>query len=273
MSDRTFEPDLESVIRAWLDRHELEMRGPQPGRVESYDPATQTANVRPMLRLPLPPPTHDEPVAYEDPPVIPSVPVLWPRVGTWFLSLPLQPGDYVLLVPCEGDWSEVWANGTGEPSSPPDIRRHHLAHCVALPLGLYPRRQALARVSETDMVMGSDTSGPRVQLKANGSAEIISAGATVAIKSDGTVEVSQGASVVARIDAAGNVYLGGVVGDLVALSSLVNAQFAALIATFNAHTHTVTNATPTAPGPVVAAPPMPPVIPLGSMGATKVRAT
>lgn len=268
---RDVEPNHEQLIRAWLDRHEIEVRGPMPGRIERYDAATQVADVKPMMRLPVPQP--DDSVVQEDPPIIPCVPVLFPRVAGWFLSVPVAPGDFVLLIPCEGDWSRFWT-GAGELSDAEDTRRHHLAHCVALPLGLYPERQALTHVSATDMVMGSDAaSGPRVQLRANGNVEVTTAGATVAIKSDGTVEVSQGASVVARIDATGTVYLGGVVGDLVALSSLVNAQFAALIATFSAHTHTVTNATPTAPGPVVAAPPMPPVIPLGSMGATKVRAT
>ena len=294
MSDRTFEPDLESVIRAWLDRHELELRGPLPGRVESYDAATQTANVMPMLRLPLPPPTHDEPVAYEDPPVVPCVPVLWPRVGTWFLSLPLQPGDYVLLVPCEGDWSEVWANGTGEPSSPPDIRRHHLAHCVALP-GFFPRRHALTQAGAagsggspslpTGLVLGSDdASGPRVQLRANGNAAIATggtSGAQVTIKPDRVVEISQNGSVVARIDADGTVHLGGTAGDLVALADLVNANFATLRTDFNAHTHTitalpVTNATPAGPGPVTAsgqtAISTPLLVPFDDVACTKVNA-
>lgn len=168
---RDVEPNPEQLIRAWLDRHEIEVRGPMPGRIERYDAATQVADVKPMVRLPVPQP--DDSVVQEDPPIIPCVPVLFPRVAGWFLSVPVAAGDFVLLVPCEGDWSRFWT-GAGELSDAEDTRRHHLAHCVALPMGLYPERQALARVSATDLVMGSDAaSGPRVQLKANGSITII----------------------------------------------------------------------------------------------------
>ena len=34
MGNRSVEPNEEDLIRAWLDRHEIELRGPQPGRVE-----------------------------------------------------------------------------------------------------------------------------------------------------------------------------------------------------------------------------------------------
>ena len=292
MSDRTVEPSLESLIRAWLDAHALEIRGPMPGRVESYDPATQTANVLPMLRLPLPPPTHDAPVAYEDPPVVPSVPVLWSRVGGWFLSLPLQAGDFVLLVPCEGDWSGFWS-GRGELDSPPDVRRHHLAHCVALPLGLYPRERALTQTGAagssggipSGLVLGRDAeNGPRVQLRDNGNAEIKtggSSGSQVTLKPDRVVEITQNGSVVARIDADGTVHLGGVAGDLVALANVVNSNFATLRSDFNSHTHNiiaqpVANATPAAPGPVTVtgetAVPTPLLVTFSDVACTKVKA-
>lgn len=277
--DRTVEPSLEGLIRGHLDRAEIEIRGPMPGRIESYDAATQTANVMPMLRLPVAQP--DGSVAQEDPPVVPNVPVLFPRVGAWFLSMPVAPGDFVLLVPCEGDWSSFWsrASGTdGALSDVPDVRRHHLAHCVAL-LGFYPEREALGQTQAAGadgVVFGSDdASGPRVQLRADGDTEVATGGGTGAkllLKSNGTVEVTQSGVTVAKIDTTGTVSLGGIVGDFVALSTLVSVQFATIIALFNSHTHTVTNATPAGPGPVVTVPPVPLMVPTGSVAAVKVKA-
>lgn len=271
MGNRSVEPNEEDLIRAWLDRHEIELRGPQPGRVESYDPTLQVADVMPMLRLPVE--QADGSHVQEDPPVVPSVPVLWPRVGAWFLSMPIAPGDFVLLVPCEGDWSKWWAEDAGL-SDVPDVRRHHLAHCVALP-GFFPRPRALAQTGAADsvvggdtrhgLVLGSDTSNARLLLKDNGNADLTTAGARITLQANGTVEIAQGGTVVARIDTTGTVYLGGVAGDLVALSSLVNAQFSSLIAAFNAHTHGVVGS--------VASPPMPPLVAAGSVAATKVKAT
>lgn len=270
MGNRFVEPNEEDLIRAWLDRHEIELRGPQPGRVESYDPTLQVADVMPMLRLPVE--QADGSHVQEDPPVVPSVPVVWPRVGSWFLSMPLAPGDFVLLVPCEGDWSKWWHEDLGL-ADVPDVRRHHLAHCVALP-GFFPRARALTQTGAADstvigatypgLVLGSDTNNARLLLKHNGTAEVTTAGARVTIQADGTVEIAQGATIVARIDTTGTIYLGGLAADLVALSSLVNAQFSALIAAFNAHTHGVVGS--------VASPPTPPLVSSGSVAAVKVKA-
>jgi hypothetical protein len=44
MTVRDREPTMEELMRAWLDRHEIEVRGPMPGRIESYNPTNQTAD-------------------------------------------------------------------------------------------------------------------------------------------------------------------------------------------------------------------------------------
>lgn len=286
---RDVEPNLEQLMRAWLDRHEIELRGPMPGRIESYDASNQTANVQPMLRLPVPQP--DGSTTQEDPPIIPCVPIIIFRVLGWFFSLPVNVGDYVLLIPCEGDWSRWWSSA-GALSNVDDLRRHHLAHCVAL-AGFFPERLALTHTLDagssggqpTGLVIGSDSAnGARIQLRANGNAEIVtggSGGAQVTVKPDKVVEISQNGSVVARIDADGIVHLGGVAGDLVALAHIVNSNFATLRSDFNSHTHNliaqpVTNATPAAPGPVtvsgVTAIPTPLLVTFDDVACTKVKA-
>lgn len=229
MGNRSVEPNEEDLIRAWLDRHEIELRGPQPGRVESYDPTLQVADVMPMLRLPVE--QADGSHVQEDPPVVPSVPVVWPRVGSWFLSMPLAPGDFVLLVPCEGDWSKWWHENLGL-ADVPDVRRHHLAHCVALP-GFFPRARALTQTGAAGTTVVNGQTLPSGTVLGADDAN----GARVMIRANGTVEIATGGATVARIDPDGTVHLGGVAGNFLALAGLVDARLASIQSSFNSHTH------------------------------------
>lgn len=171
------------------------------------------------------------------------------------MSLPVARGDFVLLIPCEGDWSRWW-EGDGALSDVEDVRRHHLAHCVALH-GFFPERRALARTLDagstdgqpTGMVIGSDAaSGARIRFYASGVVEIATGGATVA-----------------RIDADGTVHLGGVAGNFLALAGLVDARLASIQSAFNGHTHVVPSGggTTTVPTPLVGT--------LDTVAATKIK--
>lgn len=220
MPPRPINPDLQDVIEAYLARERLDLSTALPGRVERYDAATQTADVLPLLRHPVP--QADGSTVWEDPPVVPCVPVIFPRTLGWFLAFALQPGDGVLLVALEGS-AGAWRAGDGALQDAEDLRRHHLSNCVCLP-GFFVRNKALAhapeatstpgRLASTDaaLVLGSDDgSGPRITLRPNGS-----------------VEITQGATVVVRVDPDGTVHLGGAVGDFVALATRVDTELAAL---------------------------------------------
>lgn len=63
-----------------------------PGLIESYDPSTRRARVRPALRLLK---TDGEPL--DRPPLV-NVPVVFPAGGGFTLTFPLAEGDPVLLV-------------------------------------------------------------------------------------------------------------------------------------------------------------------------------
>jgi len=219
MSERPPYPTERDVLDAREEQFELRHHVAYPGRVQSYDPATQTADVVPLIRQQVPQP--DGSYVMEELPVVPSVPVLWPRVGAWFLSFPIAPGDTVQLLVNTSAIGH-WRVGNGDVTDPGDLRRQHLAHAVAIP-GLYTRGRALRQTGAagattpeglpTGVVLGSDeTTGPRLLIKADGSIEIV-AGGTVA----------------AHVDADGTVHLGAASGAaFVALASLVGAQLEAL---------------------------------------------
>jgi hypothetical protein len=125
-------PTLPEVLRTWLEAQQAEIHTALPGKVKSYDPDTQTADIVPVIKQATP--RKDGSVDETALSVIPNVRVLWPRAGGAYLHLPMAAGDYVLLVFNEaaiGHWRD-----TGQVPSPPgDLSRHSLSYPYAIPGG------------------------------------------------------------------------------------------------------------------------------------------
>ena len=132
------EPTDAEVIRDAINARLLDVWTATIGRVESYDPKTQTANILPVVRRPLQ--SADGHIGHEDLPVLPNVPVLQPRAGGFFVHLPLQAGDTVLVV-FTADSFQMWRN-SGSVTNPGDLRRHSLSNAIAIP-GVFPNLEAL----------------------------------------------------------------------------------------------------------------------------------
>jgi hypothetical protein len=120
--------DLEDVITAAINAAISRVFTGSPGRVESYDAATQRADITPMVRRTLYT-AEGEPVP-EDLPMLRSVRVIHPGGEDWALHIPLKRGDTVALLGMTLD-PTAWQS-TGQVSAPRDVRTHHLAHAVAL---------------------------------------------------------------------------------------------------------------------------------------------
>lgn len=167
-------PTLAEVIRRAWDARMLDVHTSMPGMVVSYDAATQTADVQPMLRRPMR--DQDGERVVEELPVVPGVPVLFPRTASAFVSLPIAAGDFVLLAFCEGS-IDAW-RGTGDVADPGDERRHNLSHAVAIP-GVYPAAQALGDAHSTNVVIGHD-GGTQIHVQPGGSGGVLIGGAAAA---------------------------------------------------------------------------------------------
>lgn len=157
------EPELSEVIREAISSRLLDVHTALPAVVESYDAAAQTCTAQPVVSRTV---FDDagEP-QQERLPSIQNVPVKWQRGGGFFATMPLGPGDHVLLVFCEsaiGQWRQ-----TGEVSEPGDLRRHGLSYPYALPGGA-PNADPIADASATDAVMGKDGSNAQVIITAGG---------------------------------------------------------------------------------------------------------
>lgn len=256
MSERMPFPTNVDVIKSLIEQHTGEMFVALPGTIQSYDPETQRADVVVGVRNPYPDPEGSGELLREDFPVIPHVKVLWPRMGSWFMAMSVEPGDPVQLL-CNTLTPEDWFVGDGSPVDVGDTRRQHVAHAVAL-IGMNVDGKALTHappwaVNASDpgscLTLGHDAAD----------------GMRLSIYRDGVLKVTRGADVVLQIDADGTAHIGGAAGQFVALANLVNNRLADIRTAFNAHTH------PTPSG--ASSPPTTPMGSLADVSASKAKAT
>lgn len=212
-------PRSEDVTARREERLVARLRVAGPGKVVSYNATTQTADVQPMW-LDTERDGEDDTKETFELPVLPAVPVVWPRGGGFFCAFPLAAGDGVLLVFADRDMG-AWRD-SGQVSDPGDDSLHDLGGAVAYP-GLDTVARAIAGASADHAVLGKE-GGAQVHVRA-GEVRLASDSAT----------------------------------DFVALASLVQTAIDTIRSTFNGHIHAETGgstATPTAPmvalGPVAA---------------------
>jgi hypothetical protein len=175
-----------------------------PGRVVKYNAATQTADIKPLLKRAYIDDQGNEDL--DDLAVLPNVPVMFPRAGGFFLSFPLAVNDNVLLLFMDRSIDSFMSSSGSVALDPVDLREHDISDAIALP-GFFTTPRALKDQVATDAVFGKEQ-GAQVHAK-NSTIEITTAGAPAAT-------------------------------DFVALSSLVAAELNKLSILFNAatgHTH------------------------------------
>jgi hypothetical protein len=123
------EPSLAEIVRLAIDSRLLDVHVALPCRVEVYNPATQTVDALPMVRRAIVDSAGN--TQHEELPVLPNVPVLFPRSAAFSATWPIAKGDHVLVVFCSsaiGNWRQ-----SGDIADPGDLRRHDLSHAVAIP--------------------------------------------------------------------------------------------------------------------------------------------
>jgi hypothetical protein len=197
--------DLTEVVRTGTSAALDDVYVARPGKVTAYDPLTNTAVVKPMVKRALYAVDDDE-RSYEELPEIPFVPVAFPRAGDCVVTLPVAVGDTVLLVFCDVSLAE-WRD-SGELSEPVDARRHSLGWPTAIP-GLFADNAPLsadpvdvaARVA--GMVLGQHAGNGRIEITPS----------TIKLGKDAT--------------------------DYVALAAFVDDRISTIVSKFNAHTHAV----------------------------------
>ncbi len=151
MAERIESETLSDNLRDYTQRS---MYTALPGKVHTYDASKQTAEVQVQTDT--------------EAPILPSVPVIWPRGGNGYLHFPLQAGDFGLIVCCKDDIG-AWRQ-RGEPGDSGDIGQHGLQNAVFIP-GLVPANNELATASGATILSGSD-----VRLGDSGASEKVMCG-------------------------------------------------------------------------------------------------
>lgn len=147
---------LAELIERALDARLAQIFGMLPGKVVSYDAATQRADVQPE------PNTHDEDGAEIAHPVLPGVLVRWPRGhGGCAITMPLQSGDRVMLVAASAGLDRWTKDGT---TSPDEDRRGDMSDMVAL-AGMYPASDVLgAGATDANAMVLSEPTGGQIKV-------------------------------------------------------------------------------------------------------------
>lgn len=141
------EPTLAEIVRKAIDSRLLDVHVALPCRVESYDAATQTVEVLPMVRRAITDSVGN--TQHEELPKLPNVPVIFPRSAAFSATWPIAKGDHVLVIFCSsaiGNWRE-----SGDIADPGDLRRHDLSHAVAIP-GVAPDGDVLPTAADAAVV-------------------------------------------------------------------------------------------------------------------------
>lgn len=131
-----YEPTLEDLLRTFIATETGGQLGGMPGRVVKYTPATQRADVKPLIQM-----DTDGSGTLRVLPICRDVPVQWPSGAGWALTGPMAVGDTVWLQPAGGDIHQWLQNGTPDAATAAP-RKNSLSDVVAVP-GLRPATSPL----------------------------------------------------------------------------------------------------------------------------------
>ena len=206
-------PTLAEVIRIAMERRLMDVYVSMPAQVVTYNPATQTATVQPLLRKLGPSPTGTDLI--NPLPPIQNVPVCMFGSGIWRITVPVNAGDFVLLV-----WSDRSLDNwkglkpaqynpdppTGTHTIDPQANNlHHLADAVAI-VGIVPPSAASAATQMDRISIGSD-GGPVVEILNN---QVFVTAPTVTIQGGtANIETAAGATVNIGTGSGSSVTIGG----------------------------------------------------------------
>lgn len=125
---------LQSILRYWKQRVHTAL----PGRIVSFDPGKQTAEVEICIQswMKVEGGWEKWPA-----PLLPRVPVLFPRGGGAFITWPIKKGDYCLVIFQERSIDQ-WCQRGGTQVDPIWRWEHDLSDAVCIP-GFYPYPEAL----------------------------------------------------------------------------------------------------------------------------------
>lgn len=129
-----------------------------PGVIESFDPDSVTASVRPAIR------GYDggtEDDGWIELPLLVDVPVIFPRGGGCTLTFPVKAGDECLLIFADRCIDFWWQNGGVQ--KPVDLRMHDLSDAFAI-VGPQSQAHKISGISTSSVELRSDDGATKLSL-------------------------------------------------------------------------------------------------------------
>ncbi len=145
-------PTLAEILNALRDGIMRDARVSLPGRVESFDAESNTADVQPMVKETVE--NDDGTTSQVSLPILTGVPIMFPSGGGLRITFPIAKGDTVLLVFADRSIDAFLAQGAE--SSPADQRRHSLSDAVAIP-SLVSSNRAWTNIEAGVITLGTDS--------------------------------------------------------------------------------------------------------------------
>lgn len=139
------------------------LRVAMPGIVHSYNAEKQTCTVQPAIRETL----RDDQgmVSQVALPLLLDVPVVFPRAGSWAITLPVQKGDECLVIFADACIDAWWQSGGVQ--NPAELRRHDLSDAIAI-LGPTSQPKKLANVAGDGIELRNLAGNVKIKLGAGG---------------------------------------------------------------------------------------------------------
>lgn len=151
--------DDPEMLKKFVDNFMYDLRVSMPGIVESFDPVKQTVVVRPAIREKL---NLNGKITWEEIPLIPDVPVYFPRAGGYVMTMPIQEGDECLLLfadSCIDAWYQC-----GGVQNQIERRRHDLSDACAL-VGVWSQPRIVSGYSTDSAQLRNESGSAYVEIK------------------------------------------------------------------------------------------------------------
>jgi Phage protein Gp138 N-terminal domain/GpV Apex motif len=197
----------EEMLRMVAEGHASGMWTAMPGIIGSVDLAAHTVAVTPAVQAVKYAP--DDTKQMVNMPLIPDVPIVWPRGGGYTLTFPIAVGDECLIVFAARNIDGWWSQGGIRP--PLDARMHDMSDAFCVP-GPYSQATKIGGVSTTNCQLRSNDGTVFVEL--NGAGGIVRIVAPTQITLDAPIVMATG-----LVRATGNVTAGFGGGDSVGLQT------------------------------------------------------
>lgn len=175
----------EELLRMTLDADRASLWTALPCQVVSYNAVANTVQAQPTIKAVIQKPDGNQEAV--NLPVLPDVPVVFPRGGGATLTFPIAPGDECLVVFSCRNIDSWWQSGGIQ--MPGDTRRHDLSDGFCIP-GPMSQARRIGGISTKTTQLRSDDGSTYVELDQHGKRVNIVAPNGVTINTDAAVTVN-----------------------------------------------------------------------------------